>query len=214
MGSEPVDQGSAHDHGSWSRRRFLAGSGVVAGSVALGLGGCSDGSDGGGPTSTTAASAGGAGASTTTGVPDPTTGIVDAAVPGTDTIFGWIEEVFGHGVRRPGYPADRWAEGWIEERFRQIGLEEVRAEEVDARRWEPTSWSLTVTSASGTRELEGFPVPFAAPTEAIELELAELPAEGPADVAGRAALVDVPLITIPAAFLATTGSAPDDPAGR
>ena len=210
MGSEP---GGEHDAG-WSRRRFLAGSGVVAGGMALGLGACSDGGGDGAAGSTTTAAARSTSTTATVGAPDPASGIVDGAVPDADTIFGWIEEVFSHGIRRPGYPADRWAEGWVEDRFREIGLEEVRAEPVDAVRWEPTRWSLTVTSAGGTRELEGFPVPFAAPTAAVVLELAELPAEGPADVTGRAALVDVPLITIPASFLATTGSAPDDPAGR
>lgn len=206
MGTAPVD---GHDAG-WSRRRFLAGSGVVAGGVALGLGACSDGGEGGAaPTSAASGSS-----TTAAAAPDAATGIVDAAVPDADQIYSWIEEVFDQGIRRPGYPANRWAETWVEDRFRAIGLERVRAEPVDAVRWEPVRWSITVTSASGTRELDGFPVPFAAPTEAIEVEVAELPAEGPADVAGRAALVDVPLITIPAAFLATTGSAPDDPAGR
>ena len=205
MGTEPVDR---YDAG-WSRRRFLAGTGVVAGGMALGLGSCSDGSDGAAPVTSAPSS------STAAAVaPDPATGIVDSAVPDVDQIFGWIEEVFDQGIRRPGYPANRWAEGWVEDRFREIGLERVRAEPVEAVRWEPVRWTVTVTSAGGTRELDGFPVPFAAPTAAIELEVAELVAEGPADVAGRAALVDVPLITIPAAFLATTGSAPEDPTGR
>lgn len=185
----------------------------MAGGVALGLGACSDGSDGAAPGAANSSTAR-APSTTAALAPDPVTGIVDAAVPDVDQIYGWIEEVFSQGIRRPGYPADRWAETWVEERFREIGLERVRAEPVDAVRWEPVRWSVTVTSAAGTRELDAFPVPFAAPTEAIELDLAELGAEGPADVAGRAALVDVPLITIPAAFLATTGSAPDDPAGR
>ena len=48
--------------------------------------------------------------------------IHDALVPDEGQIYGWIEDVFSHGVRRPGYPADRWAEGWLQEQFRGFGL--------------------------------------------------------------------------------------------
>jgi hypothetical protein len=30
-------------------------------------------------------------------------------IPSSAQIYAWIEEVFSHGVRRPGYPADRLA---------------------------------------------------------------------------------------------------------
>jgi hypothetical protein len=32
----------------------------------------------------------------------------DSLIPTPQQILGWIEEVFSQGVRRPGYPADRW----------------------------------------------------------------------------------------------------------
>jgi hypothetical protein len=41
-------------------------------------------------------------------------------VPSEQHILGWIEDVFGRGIRRPGSPADRWAEGWIEQRLRDL----------------------------------------------------------------------------------------------
>ena len=54
----------------------------------------------------------------------------DKLIPSGDTIFAWIQEVFTQGVRRPGYPADRWAEQFCLERFRALGLENVRLEPV------------------------------------------------------------------------------------
>ncbi len=67
----------------------------------------------------------------------------DLILPEAD-IYAWIEEVFAHGVRRPGYDADRWAEGWIQERFRELGLDSVRAEAVALPYWEPRDASLTI----------------------------------------------------------------------
>ena len=192
----------------WSRRRFLAGSGVVAGGLALGLDACSDDSG------STAKHKGSGTTVTGGGSPDPATGIVDADVPGTDEIFGWIEEVFSHGIRRPGYPADIWAEGWTADRFAEIGLEHVRLEPVDAVRWKPVEWSAHVTSASGTKDLTGFPVPFAAPASGLEVELVEFDDAAPAAVSGRAAMVDVQLLKIPPTLLAGSGSAPADTTDR
>jgi hypothetical protein len=50
----------------------------------------------------------------------------DTHIPAEPQIHAWIEEIFGHGIRRPGYPADRWAETWIEEQLRAAGLERLR----------------------------------------------------------------------------------------
>ena len=37
----------------------------------------------------------------------------DGLLPREDAIFAAIGEIFARGIRRPGYPADRWAEEWI-----------------------------------------------------------------------------------------------------
>jgi len=34
----------------------------------------------------------------------------DELIPPEQRIYDWIRQVFSQGVRRPGYPADRWAE--------------------------------------------------------------------------------------------------------
>jgi hypothetical protein len=61
----------------------------------------------------------------------------DDLIPSEARIFGWIEQVFAQGVRRPGYPADRWAEEWIACELAALGLENVRREPVELPYWEP-----------------------------------------------------------------------------
>ena len=68
----------------------------------------------------------------------------DELIPNEATIYGWIAEVFAQGIRRPGHPADRWAERRCLEQFRALGLENVRAEPVALPYWEPKRASLTV----------------------------------------------------------------------
>lgn len=140
--------------------------------------------------------------------------IDDASVATDDEIFAWIAEVFSHGVRRPGYPADRWAEQWCEEQFRSLGLHGVRAERLTANTWEAESWSLVVVAGGEERELECHPVPYAAPVEGLELELARFDPADPSAVAGRASFEELSLSRLPADFFLAGGSAPADLAGR
>ena len=195
----------------WDRRRFLAASGAAAGALALGAAACS--SSPSGPTGATATD--GAGHATTTTRSTADGSVVDAAVPAEATIFGWIEEVVSHGIRRPGYPANVWAESWIAGQLTAAGIEQVHLEPIEVMRWEPTSWSLEATPHGGiARKLTGFPVPFAAPVTDLDVEVAAYDEHAPSGVAGRAALVDTPLIALPADLLATAGSAPKDTTGR
>ena len=142
-------------------------------------------------------------------------GIDEGAVPDADRILGWIEEVFAQGVRRPGYPADRWAEEWCQEQFAALGLVDVHAEPVAARMWEPVEWSLIVVAADGTETaVDCYPVPFSAPVEGLELPLVRFGGDDPAPVAGAAAFVETTVVRVPADIFVGQGSAPDDLAGR
>jgi Peptidase family M28 len=191
----------------WTRRRFLATSGAVAASMATGLAaGCEDQSD--------TSSARRPPAATSGGEPDPA-GIVAADLPAEDEIFGWIRTITEQGIRRPGYPADVWAEDWIERRFREFSLTDVHREEVPLRSWRPGRSSLRVTTAAGTtRRIDHFPVPYPAPARSLDLLLVDGDAAAPGTASGKAALVDVALITLPAASLAHLGDAPQDMTGR
>ncbi len=99
----------------------------------------------------------------------------DDLIPSEQRIYGWIRRVFSHGVRRPGYPADRWAEQFCLNRFRESGLENVRLEPVELPYWEPRNWSLAVwgegPDTARRQELECFPVPHSAPTAGVEARL-------------------------------------------
>jgi len=129
-------------------------------------------------------------------------------------IFAWIEQIFDWGVRRPGYPADRQAEQFSAERFRELGLQDVRLEPVPLPYWEPRSWSLHVSAQGEDFELPCFPLPHSAPCEETEFELAELGVAGDGDVAGKASLFDVPMIRLPPAAPVGGGSVIDDLEGK
>jgi len=121
--------------------------------------------------------------------------MVDASlVPAEQQIYGWIEEVFGHGVRRPGYAADRWAEGWIRERFTAFGLERVRAEPVQMPSWEPKAASLTIAAGGDEIAVPCFQMPHSASGE-VEASVVEV--GGGERAEGSIALRDVPLIRAP-----------------
>jgi hypothetical protein len=182
----------------WTRRDFLVRSGGVVGAAALGIVACSSGSssDSGGGDEERSRSDDGDG------------------VPSRDAIFGWISEIVERGVRRPGYEADRWTEQYVADHFRDLGLENVRLEPVTVNRWDPGDWSLEVVTGGETRTLDCFPVPFSAPADGLELELAAYDAARSAAVSGRASLYDVELLRIAADALVTSGSAPEDTTGR
>lgn len=136
-------------------------------------------------------------------------------LPSTDQIYGWISEIFGRGIRRPGYPADVWTEDWIERQFSAYGLENVHREPVRFRKWEPGRSLLRVTTATGAvRDLEHFPVPYSAPVDGLELELCNFDPRNPQTTAGKAAIYFLEFMTIDATAFARSGSAPEDMTGR
>ena len=180
------------------RRQALA---ALVGAAVWAASGCSTRSSAERSSSTTARAAAGAG-------PDSN------GLPDTDTMVGWIEDIVARGIRRPGYEADNWTETFVVDRLREMGLD-VRTEPVTVTRWEPLRWSLTVTPEGATPfELDCSPLPYAAPTAGIELDLVRHDPEAPTAAAGHAALVDARLVRLPADAVAGFGSVPDDLAGR
>lgn len=133
----------------------------------------------------------------------------DGLVPSEEQIYGWISEVFAQGVRRPGYAADRWAETWIADQLKALGVESVRLEPVELARWEPRRWSLRVAG----EELPCFPLPHAAAIPPVELPLVAWDPSAPERVRGAAALVGVPMLRLPYAFMCAQASFTHDPAG-
>jgi hypothetical protein len=134
-------------------------------------------------------------------------------IPPEETIYAWIEEVFGHGIRRAGYPADRWAEEWCQERFREFGLENVHAEPVELPYWEPRSAMLTVTAGNKTYDVPCFQLPHSTPAAEVEAELVAFDPASPERVKDAVSMYDVPLQRLPHALLAGLATWKYDPEG-
>jgi hypothetical protein len=139
--------------------------------------------------------------------------IRDELLPDESRIFAWIEEVFEHGVRRPGYAADRWAERWIQDRFHDFGLEAVRAEPVETPYWEPRAATLHAIDADGrATEIPCFPLPFTMPGE-IEASLVAFDTTSPDGLSGAIVLCDAPLRRVPHSWYAGVATWHYDPDG-
>jgi hypothetical protein len=134
-------------------------------------------------------------------------------IPTEDAIFSWIEEVFSHGVRRPGYPADRWAEEWSQQQFRTLGLENVRAEPVELPYWEPLEASLYISAGGVEWSVPCFPLPHAAPTSFLEGEVISYDVARPELVAGAISLCDVVLNRLPERVMKSLATWSFDPDG-
>jgi len=132
-------------------------------------------------------------------------------VPSEDRIFSWIEGVFGNGVRRPGYRADRWAEDWLQQQFRDLGLERVRAEPVEVPYWEPREAKLIVPTAGSTLDIPCFALPHSSPTEALEAEVVAFDPTRPEAVAGACSLYDVVVNRVPQTILQSRATWSYDP---
>src|ERR1700733_5966742 len=87
-----------------------------------------------------------------------------SGLPPTSEMLGWIDEVVAQGIRRPGYPADRWAEEFIFDKFEHLGLQSVLFESVEAALWQDSHARLSVVTWQQTTEFECFPVPMSEPT--------------------------------------------------
>ncbi len=127
-----------------------------------------------------------------------------AAVVTAAHMLAWIETVVAQGIRRPGYPADRWCETWAAEQFRALGLQDVRLEPVERPYWEPQRAEWRVGDATFT----GFPLPHAAGGDVD----AELALDGDA-LAGRIAVSELELLRLPQSGFRLLATAAYDPDG-
>jgi len=126
-------------------------------------------------------------------------------VPGADHLFARIEEIYGWGIRRPAYPADRRAEDYLVREFEALGLVNVRQEPAPVMHWEPTHHALHISAGDERFEIDCFPLPLSALEVDLELELALFDAADPAAVTGRAALHRFRLMDMPATMVVEGG---------
>lgn len=127
-----------------------------------------------------------------------------AVLTDTATMMDWIAEITAQGVRRPGYPADDWIEGWAADHFREFGLQNVTLDPVAVKRWEPHACSLTVTRIGGLDQelsLPCFPVPFSGHTTGLEGELALSTGSEDDDLDGKIAVAENRFLALPQTVL-------------
>jgi hypothetical protein len=120
-------------------------------------------------------------------------------LPSVADMLRWIEAVVEQGVRRPGYPADAWAEQFIFEQFESLGLESVRLEPVESAFWKDSHGELRVGAGADSVAIDCFPVPLSEPTR-IEGELARWDGADPDAVAGKIAVYDLVFGALPVEF--------------
>jgi hypothetical protein len=118
-------------------------------------------------------------------------------LPKAAQMSAWIEEVFAQGVRRPGYPADRWAESFVRDHFERLGLERVRLEPVDTPHWEDRGAELVLSD--GAAALPCFAVPFCKPNE-LEAEIVRFDPDAAEAVRGKVALCELTFLSLPSSF--------------
>ena len=123
----------------------------------------------------------------------------NAKLPPVAEMLQWIEEVVAQGIRRPGYPADQWAEEFILRKFESLGLQSVRFEPVDSAFWKDSHAELLVTANSGPVAIACFPVPLSNPT-GIEGPLACWDPSDPSAVAGKVAVYELRFGSLPDEF--------------
>jgi hypothetical protein len=135
-------------------------------------------------------------------------GLVDRTPAASrEQMMGWIAEIVEQGIRRPGYPADRWVETWAAERFTELGLADVRLEPVDTPYWEPHLAELVLLPDGPT--LTGFALPHTEPGE-VEAPLARFDPDAPA-VDGALAVSELALSNLPQAIAKAMATAVHDP---
>ncbi len=134
-----------------------------------------------------------------------------SGLPTARQMMEWIREIVDHGIRRPGYRADRWVERWAADRFEEFGLDDVQLEGVDVTRWSPGGATLVVEP--GGERFRGFPAPYTAPGT-VEAEFAALVDDAPAaSLAGKIGVYEFDPLVLPGSAQKGLGTASYDPDG-
>lgn len=143
--------------------------------------------------------------------------IHDELLPTTEQMMAWISTVVAQGIRRPGYPADQFAEQFILDQFTAFGLENPALDPIEVKRWEPQQFSLTVwpdAAPQDVRTIPCFPLPFSAPTLGLEGALLAFPPGPGVDAAGTIAVVENFHVTLPQTAARFFSSREYDPDGE
>jgi len=121
-----------------------------------------------------------------------------------DEMMSWTTEIFNQGIRRPGYPADYWAENWIKKQFEVYNLRDIKLDPISVKKWEASDESLEVWLVDKPEEIYKvpcFPIPYTLQTNELEAELSMITEE--TDLAGMIAVSELNLFKLPVKMLLT-----------
>lgn len=126
-----------------------------------------------------------------------------APLPTEEEVFGYVEQVYDLGIRRPGWEPTAQAKDLLADNLRAFGFDEVYVEPHPFDLWRENDWSLTVDPQGEAWQPETYFVPYSGPTpaEGVEAPIVYL-GEGEAedfaavDVSGKIVLVDLPPMNI------------------
>lgn len=95
-------------------------------------------------------------------------------LPKQEEVFGWVEDMYALGPRRPGTAADRKCEDYLVKKLKELGLKNVRKEAILIRVWEANKYELRVGEAlDAVKPAPAFYIPYTAftPAKGVEAEL-------------------------------------------
>jgi hypothetical protein len=154
-----------------------------------------------------------------TATPEPTATVVltvhDELLASADDMMGWISTVVEQGIRRPGYPADIWAEQWIRDQFTAFGLQDPTLDPVQVKRWQLQQCSLMVWADAAPQDVRSIPcfaVPYSAATLGLEKPVSLFAPD--ADVTDRIAVVEHTFLTLPQTIIRAFSTREYDPDGE
>jgi hypothetical protein len=134
-------------------------------------------------------------------------------LPTAAEMMGWIEEIYGQGIRRPGYPADDWAVEWARDGLEAAGCK-VELEPIEVLRWGSKGCRLRVWPAGDEAhgiDLPCMAIPFSTPTDGLEAEI--VANHRLKDLTGKIVLKDLRFLALPQLLLKYYATDDYDPEG-
>lgn len=128
--------------------------------------------------------------------------IIKELVPSTKEMMNWATEIVKQGIRRPGYPADYWAENWVKNQYISYNLQDIKLDPVIVKKWESHNAKLIVwlnEESSNKYEIPCFPIPYTSPTDSHVSELCMITDKS--QLTGKIAVSEFKLSKIPVKIL-------------
>ncbi len=123
-------------------------------------------------------------------------------VPTMVEMMTWTTEIFNQGIRRPGYPADCWAEKWVKAQFETFGLHNIILDPVSVKKWENDDAKLRiwlVNNPNDVTDIPCFPIPYTRSVDGLEAELCMISDKSP--LPRKINVMELNLFKLPAKLL-------------